>query len=69
LRYDRALGLGILAVVVLLILESTLALVFLGMPLEKYLAGFNLLEGNLFPLGLLIMALTPMASLFFIRRK
>jgi len=48
-QFGDALVRGVLSVGVLLMLESTFALVFLKIPVEDYLDSFNLLEGNLFP--------------------
>ena len=44
---------------VLVVLESTLALGVLGQPAERYLAGYDILAGALFPYGLTVMALAP----------
>lgn len=53
---------GVIGVVVLVALESALALGALRMPLEAYLRGYDITQGALFPLGLLIMALAPVLT-------
>jgi len=60
---------GIVAVCVLLVLESTLAVLILGQSVEQYLSGFNILDGKLFPFGLGIMALTPAIFLLACKKK
>lgn len=56
------LGLGACGVATLVVIESVFALVVLGVPLEAYLRGFNPAAGNLFTLGLAVMALAPVFS-------
>lgn len=58
----EALACGLAGIAVLLVLESGFALIVLGMPLETYMAGFNILQGALFPYGLIIMALAPLVA-------
>ncbi len=53
---------GVIGVGVLVALESALALGALRMPLEAYLRGYDITQGALFPLGLLIMALAPVLT-------
>ncbi len=55
----QLLALGIAATIVLLLIESVFALYVLKVPLEKYLAGFDIRNGALFPLGLVFMAIAP----------
>ncbi|MEZ5924050.1 MAG: hypothetical protein R3D57_06660 [Hyphomicrobiaceae bacterium] len=52
-------GVGLLGVATLLLLESALALLVLDMPLGAYLAEFDVRQGALFPIGLLVMVLAP----------
>ena len=54
------LALGVIGVTVLVVIESTFALAIMGVPLATYLAGYDVTEGALFPLGLLWMAVAPM---------
>lgn len=60
-----ALAMGCIGVAVLLALESSVAIFLFGMDVHDYLAGFNIFRGELFPLGLIIMAITPV---FFAHR-
>ncbi|MBM3609408.1 MAG: hypothetical protein FJX29_13340 [Alphaproteobacteria bacterium] len=46
-------------VLMLLALESAFALFVVGLPLAKYLEGFNVARGALFPFGLAIMLTAP----------
>ncbi len=46
--------------IILLALEAMFALYVVQLPLEKYLASFNVLKGELFPFGLLAMAIAPL---------
>ncbi|MEX1250112.1 MAG: hypothetical protein WEA77_02840 [Hyphomonas sp.] len=55
-----ALALGVLGVLVLVALESTLALGLVRMSLREYLAGYDLTHGALFPIGLALMAVAPL---------
>lgn len=57
----RWLAAGLIGAATLLLLEGTLALGVLGMPIETYLAGFDIREGALFPIGLIVMAAAPAA--------
>jgi hypothetical protein len=50
---------GAIGVMVLVALESGLALGVLRMPVESYLAGYDITRGALFPLGLMIMLAAP----------
>lgn len=50
---------GAVGVAVLVALESGLALGVLRMPLETYLQGYDVSQGALFPLGLIIMLIAP----------
>jgi hypothetical protein len=50
---------GAIGVVVLVALESGLALGVLRMPLETYAQGYDVSRGALFPIGLLIMLVAP----------
>ncbi len=54
-----ALILGVLGVLVLVALESTMALGLMGISLREYLAGYDLTRGALFPIGLALMAGAP----------
>jgi hypothetical protein len=57
---------GVTGVAILLAVESTFALAVMGQSTDEYLAGFNVLNGELFPVGLAAMALAPV---FFARRE
>lgn len=50
---------GIFGTILLILFESAFALGLLREPAETYLAGYNLLAGEPFPIGLLIMAAAP----------
>ena len=63
---SSAVVMGIVGVSVLLAIESTFALAVVGQTTDEYLASFNVLKGELFPIGLVMMAL---ASVFFARRQ
>jgi hypothetical protein len=59
-RHPRALlttGLG--GVILLLIFEAGFALYVMQVPVDTYLASFNVLRGELFPWGLAVMAISP----------
>ncbi|MEZ5774228.1 MAG: hypothetical protein R3D33_05860 [Hyphomicrobiaceae bacterium] len=58
-RWLARLGMGLSGVLVLVALESSLALLVLETPLHAYLATYDLAAGALFPWGLLVMLLTP----------
>jgi hypothetical protein len=60
----QLIALGIGGMIILLALEAMFTLYVVQLPLEKYLASFNVLKGELFPWGLLAMAIAPL----FIRR-
>ena len=62
---SSAVVMGIVGVSVLLAIESTFALAIMGQSTDEYLASFNVLKGELFPIGLAAMALAPV---FFARR-
>ena len=57
-----ALAVGLLGVAVLIAFESTMALGFMRVSLADYLAGYDLTRGALFPIGLALMALSPLAG-------
>lgn len=57
-----ALAIGLIGVAVLIAFESTIALSFMGVGLTDYLAGYDLTRGALFPIGLALMALSPLAG-------
>lgn len=57
-----ALGVGLIGVAVLIVLESTLALGFAGLSLAEYLTHYDVTRGSLFPIGLALMALAPLAG-------
>lgn len=57
-----ALGIGLIGVAVLIAFESTLALAFAGLSLADYLAHYDVTRGSLFPIGLALMALAPLAG-------
>ncbi len=61
----RLLAIGAGGVAILLALESTFALYVVNVPLEKYLASFDIREGALFPLGLAIMLVGPLLLVRF----
>jgi hypothetical protein len=60
-RLGRLLGLGILGVGTLLIIESTFAVGILGQSWGEYLSAYDITRGALFPIGLALMALAPLA--------
>lgn len=68
-EYGEALRAGILGVAVLLVFESILAIFIFGLSIAQYLASFNVLDGELFPIGLLIMAAVPAARVFLTANK
>ncbi|MBI1385741.1 MAG: hypothetical protein GC150_12600 [Rhizobiales bacterium] len=51
---------GALAVLLLVVLESGLAILVLGLPLDVYLTSYDVRRGALFPFGLAFMALAPL---------
>ncbi len=55
-----ALAIGLLGVLVLIALESTMALGLMRVSLANYLAGYDLTRGALFPIGLALMAAAPL---------
>ena len=55
-----ALGIGLLGAATLIAFESTLALGVMRLPLGEYLAGYDLTRGALFPIGLTLMAVSPL---------
>jgi hypothetical protein len=57
-----ALAIGVLGVVVLIGFESAMALGLMRVSLGDYLAGFDVTRGALFPIGLALMALAPLAG-------
>ncbi len=57
-----ALAIGLLGVLVLIAFESTMALGVMRLSLADYLAGYDLTRGALFPVGLALMALAPLAG-------
>lgn len=57
-----ALGIGLIGVAVLIAFESTMAFGFAGLSLAEYLAHYDLTRGSLFPIGLALMALAPLAG-------
>ncbi|MBK8196795.1 MAG: hypothetical protein IPK75_00395 [Acidobacteria bacterium] len=54
------LAIGFGGALVLVLLESTLAVGLLGVPVADYLRQYDLTRGELFPLGLLVMVLAPL---------
>ena len=54
-----ALLTGFGGVIALLAIESVFALGLMGMSVEAFLSTFNILEGALFPYGLVLMGLAP----------
>ncbi|MCB1476054.1 MAG: hypothetical protein H6883_01010 [Rhodobiaceae bacterium] len=52
---------GIGGTVVLIVIESAFALFVMGQTTGEYLSSFDISQGALFPLGLLLMALMPWA--------
>jgi hypothetical protein len=63
-----ALAIGLAGVAVLIAFESTMALGFMRVSLADYLAGYDLTRGALFPAGLALMALSPLAGRLSKRR-
>jgi hypothetical protein len=63
-----ALAIGLTGVAVLIAFESTMALGFMRISLADYLAGYDLTRGALFPIGLALMALSPLAGRLSKRR-
>jgi hypothetical protein len=59
---------GAVGVVTLLAFESALALLVIGVPLDAYLAGFDIRAGALFPAGLAIMLFAPAVVAVLSRR-
>ncbi|MDP3458602.1 MAG: hypothetical protein Q8S09_04935 [Hyphomonas sp.] len=57
-----ALGVGLIGVAVLIAFESTMALGFAGLSLADYLTHYDITRGSLFPIGLALMALAPLAG-------
>lgn len=57
-----ALAIGLIGVAVLIAFESTMALGFMRVSLADYLAGYDLTRGALFPVGLALMSLSPLAG-------
>lgn len=57
-----ALAIGLLGVMALIALESTMALGFMQLSLTDYLAGFDVTRGALFPIGLALMAAAPLVG-------
>lgn len=55
-----ALAIGLLGVMVLIAFESTMALGLMRLSLADYLAGFDVTRGELFPIGLALMAAAPL---------
>jgi len=62
------LAIGLAGVAVLIAFESTIALGFMRISLADYLAGYDLTRGALFPIGLALMALSPLAGRLSKRR-
>ena len=60
-RKKYLLALGILGTLVLLVIESGFALYVMRVPLGQYLASFNVAKGELFPFGLVLMCIAPLA--------
>jgi hypothetical protein len=63
-----ALAIGLIGAAVLIAFESTMALGFMRVSLAEYLAGYDLTRGALFPVGLVLMALSPLAGRLSKRR-
>jgi len=57
-----ALAIGLFGVLVLIAFESTMALGFMRISLADYLAGYDATRGALFPIGLALMTLAPLAG-------
>ncbi len=57
----KLLQLGIAGTLLLLLIEGAFALYVLRVPMEKYLASFDVSAGQLFPFGLLFMCIAPYA--------
>ncbi|MFN4024836.1 MAG: hypothetical protein ACK4MQ_08385 [Hyphomonas sp.] len=62
-----AIGIGLIGVAVLIVFESTLALSIAGLSLADYLANYDVTRGSLFPIGLALMALAPLAGRWLAR--
>lgn len=62
------LAIGLIGVAVLIAFESTMALGFMRVSLADYLAGYDVTRGALFPVGLALMALSPLAGQMLKRR-
>jgi len=63
-----ALAIGLIGVAMLIAFESTLALGVMRKPFAEYLAGYDLTRGALFPVGLALMAVSPLAGRWLKRR-
>ena len=63
-----ALAIGLLGVTLLIAFESTMSLGFAGLSLSDYLAGYDMTRGALFPFGLAVMAMAPLAGRRLARR-
>ncbi len=59
-RTKYLLALGIAGTLVLLAIESGFALYVMRVPLQLYLASFNIAKGALFPFGLVFMSFAPL---------
>lgn len=57
-----ALWIGLGGTALLVALESTLAIAVLRLPLQAYLATFDITRGALFPFGLALMSVAPWLS-------
>jgi fermentation-respiration switch protein FrsA (DUF1100 family) len=60
---------GALGVATLLVLESGLALLVLGVPVQAYLETFDVTRGALFPIGLGVMLVAPAGFAALIRGR
>jgi hypothetical protein len=61
-RASQALGIGVLWLGLTLSFELFLGRVVLGLPWERLASDYNLLQGGLLPLGLLVLTLSPLLA-------
>ncbi len=62
LSRGAALAVGGIGVALLLLIESSFAIGVLGQSIAEYLDSFDITKGELFPIGLLLMAIVPMLA-------
>lgn len=68
LTLPAAMFAGLTGTTLLIMIESGFALGVMGETLGDYLAGYDLTRGNLFPLGVMLMALAPATGAALQRR-